>query len=112
MELKVGAQQTANGFYFGPLVPATFITETCSQLIDLTDLVEQSVADSGVQSGVLHLFCPHTTCGFLMNENEDGLRDDLYRVLGELFPTEGYWAHDDLDRRTQNLTPDERRNGH
>ena len=39
--------------------------------------------------------------------------DDFRRHLTELVPHEGvYYAHDDFDLRTQNLHPDERKNGH
>jgi secondary thiamine-phosphate synthase enzyme len=47
----------------------------------------------------------------VINEWEDGALEDLRGRLDSLFPPGDYYAHDDLERRTQNLTEDERRNG-
>jgi secondary thiamine-phosphate synthase enzyme len=81
--------------------------------LDLSEDLERAIKDSGVTDGAAVVFCPHTTCALLINEWEDGaLADFLDRVL-RLVPEEGYYAHDDLDRRTQNLAEShERQNGH
>ena len=81
--------------------------------LDLTDELERAIKDSGVTEGAVVAFCPHTTCALLINEWEDGaLRDFRERVL-RLIPQDAYYAHDDLDRRTQNLAEShERQNGH
>ena len=81
--------------------------------LDLTDQLERAIKDSGVTEGAVVAFCPHTTCALLINEWEDGaLRDFRERVL-RLIPQDAYYAHDDLDRRTQNLAEShERQNGH
>jgi secondary thiamine-phosphate synthase enzyme len=81
--------------------------------LDLTDELERAIKDSGVTEGAVVAFCPHTTCALLINEWEDGaLRDFRARVL-RLIPRDAYYAHDDLDRRTQNLAEShERQNGH
>lgn len=71
-------------------------------LIDITDEIAREVARSGIDHGVAHVFCRHTTCGLLINESEDGLAEDLKRTAAALVP-DGYFAHDDLSRRTQNL---------
>jgi len=81
------------------------------ELIDLTDLVAATVSASGLADGIAHVFCPHTSCGLVVTELEDGLHEDVERVLSELAPVDGPWAHDDMARRYQNLEPDERRNG-
>ena len=81
--------------------------------LDLTDELKRAIKDSGVTEGAVVAFCPHTTCALLINEWEDGaLRDFRERVL-RLIPQDAYYAHDDLDRRTQNLAEShERQNGH
>ena len=82
-------------------------TDQPQQLVDITDRVVEVAAASGLSEGALLLYCPHTTCGLAVNEAEDGLHADLADVLEELAPRDREWAHDDLARRTQNLTPGE-----
>jgi secondary thiamine-phosphate synthase enzyme len=89
---------------------------TCPErnaFIDLTDELRRAVKDSGVTEGMAVAFCPHTTCQLLINEWEDGAMEDFRRHLHGLVPDDVYFAHDDMDRRTQNLQEaHERQNGH
>jgi secondary thiamine-phosphate synthase enzyme len=79
--------------------------------VDITADLERCVETSGLRNGLAHVFCKHTTCGVVINELEDGLAEDLRRTMETLVPY-GYFAHDDLTRRTQNLQgPDEPPNG-
>jgi secondary thiamine-phosphate synthase enzyme len=80
--------------------------------VDLTDDLRRAIKDSGVTDGCVVAFCSHTTCALLINEWEDGALDDLRRRLETLVPPGVYYAHDDLERRTQNLQEGhERANG-
>ena len=91
--------------------PVTVRTTAPQQVLDITDAVEQAITDDA--EGVALVFCPHTSCGLALNEDEIGFHQDLDAVLEELAPLGRAWVHDDLERRTQNLTPGvpERRNG-
>jgi secondary thiamine-phosphate synthase enzyme len=82
--------------------------------LDLTEELERAVKDSGATDGAVVAFCPHTTCALLINEWEDGALEDFRARLELLVPeVDVYYAHDDLERRTQNLDEShERRNGH
>jgi secondary thiamine-phosphate synthase enzyme len=82
--------------------------------IDLTDELQRAIKDSGVTDGAAIAFCAHTTCALLINEWEDGALEDFRARVRTLVPDEEhYYAHDDLDRRTQNLAEShERANGH
>jgi secondary thiamine-phosphate synthase enzyme len=63
---------------------------------DITGLVQKLVAESGVQSGLCHLFVPHTTAGILINENYDpALQKDLDNFLKELAPYDRDYHHND-----------------
>ena len=80
---------------------------------DLTDELRRAIKDSGVTDGMAVAFCPHTTCALLINEWEEGALEDFRRRVEALVPDDVYYAHDDLERRTQNLQePHERQNGH
>lgn len=80
-------------------------------MVDLSLQAEALVESSGLDEGTMSAFCPHTSCGLAVTELEDGLHTDLESVLEEVAPIGRRWAHDDLERRWQNLEPDERRNG-
>jgi secondary thiamine-phosphate synthase enzyme len=82
------------------------------EVIDLTDDLRRAIKDSGVTTGCAVAFCSHTTCTLLVNECEDGALADLRHRLEALVPGDIYYAHDDLERRTQNLQEGhERANG-
>ena len=81
-------------------------------VLDLTDDLRRAIKDSGVTDGCAVAFCAHTTCALIINEWEDGALDDLRARLDALVPGGVYYAHDDLERRTQNLQEGhERANG-
>jgi secondary thiamine-phosphate synthase enzyme len=80
--------------------------------VDVTDELRRAIKDSGVTDGCVVAFCAHTTCALLINEWEDGALHDLRERLEAVVPAGVYYAHDDLERRTQNLQEGhERANG-
>jgi secondary thiamine-phosphate synthase enzyme len=88
------------------------VPERRHDVVDLTDDLRRAVKDSGVTDGCVVAFVAHTTCALLINELEDGALADLRGRLEHLVPADVYYAHDDLDRRTQNLQEGhERANG-
>jgi secondary thiamine-phosphate synthase enzyme len=82
---------------------------------DITDEVTEAVRESGVDDGIACIYSPHTTCCVRVNEFESGLLEDFTSLLRKLVPTEHYYAHDDWDRRTENVECEEDKveaNGH
>ena len=76
-------------------------------VVDLTDELRRAIKDSGVTDGCAVAFCAHTTVALLINELEDGAMEDLRGRLDAVVPGDCYYAHDDLDVRTQNLMEEE-----
>jgi secondary thiamine-phosphate synthase enzyme len=67
-------------------------TEKHSQFINITKLVQQAVVESGIKSGIVNVFVPHTTAGTTINENSDpDVTHDLLTSLARSFP----WEHED-----------------
>ena len=63
---------------------------------DITSLLQGLIAESGVRSGLCHLFVPHTTAGILINENDDpALQRDLADFLKQLAPQDRIYHHSD-----------------
>jgi len=81
---------------------------------DITDDVNACVRESGITDGIACIYSPHTTCCVRVNEFEAGMFDDFASFLRRLVPHETYYAHDDWDRRTENICEEdmEAPNGH
>ncbi|MBI4758896.1 MAG: YjbQ family protein [Chloroflexi bacterium] len=69
-------------------------TPARTAFLDITAQIEGAVRDSGVRSGVCHVFVPHTTAGITINENADpSVRQDLLATLSRLVPANGHYRH-------------------
>ena len=81
---------------------------------DITERCARRVRESGVQDGICCVYSPHTTCSVRVNEWERGFLEDFAVMLKRLVPTEHYYAHDDWDRRTENICEEDQEfgNGH
>jgi secondary thiamine-phosphate synthase enzyme len=84
------------------------------EIRDITEEVREFVLESGVADGIACVYSPHTTCMVRVNEFEGGFLEDFTRMLRRLVPSEKYYAHDDWDRRTENVCPEDMEfgNGH
>ena len=63
--------------------------------LSITAQVKGAVAESGVQSGICVVFCPHTTAGITINENADpDVRMDMESIFNHLVKErEPYYQH-------------------
>lgn len=63
---------------------------------DLTGVIQSLVTESQVESGVCHVFTPHTSAAILINENDDpALQLDLDEFLKRLAPAGDAYHHND-----------------
>jgi secondary thiamine-phosphate synthase enzyme len=74
---------------------------------DITEEVRDAVRASGIRDGICSVYSPHTTCSVRVNEWETGFLEDFAVLLKRLVPTDHYYAHDDWDRRTENICPED-----
>jgi secondary thiamine-phosphate synthase enzyme len=81
---------------------------------DITDEVNQVVLESGIRDGIACVYSPHTTCCVRVNEFEAGFLEDFATMIRKLVPSDAYYAHDDWDRRTENVCEEDMEvgNGH
>jgi secondary thiamine-phosphate synthase enzyme len=82
-------------------------TEGGMAVRDITEEVAEAVAESGVRDGIACVYSPHTTCCIRINEFEAGYLEGFLTLLRRLVPRESYYAHDDWDRRTENICPED-----
>ncbi|MPZ92706.1 MAG: hypothetical protein GEU68_13980 [Actinobacteria bacterium] len=92
-------------------IESVIIADKSGEFVDVTEELQRAIKDSAITEGCAVAYCRHTTCGLLINEWEDGALEDLGGHLERLIPADGYFKHDDLGVRTQNLQPGERANG-
>ncbi len=74
---------------------------------DVTQEVQETVAHSGVSHGSVLVFSPHTTCCVLIGPGGPETERSLQATLAAIQAEDGYYAHDDLSIRTENLVEDE-----
>jgi len=87
-------------------------TQDLVEFVDITPLLARAVCDAGLVAGLAMVQTRHTTTGLLINENEPLLLTDLEAFFSRIATAPRGYAHDDFRRRTVNLMPYERRNGH
>ena len=69
-------------------------TQREGDVIDLTDQVKTIVKESGIRTGLVHLFVQHSTAALTTIEFEPGVLQDLRRALAVLAPDTADYAHD------------------
>jgi len=69
-------------------------TNRRTQLVDVTQEIEQVVAGSGTKEGVCYVYIPHTTAAVMINEHADpDVASDLEGVFDRLVPHKGPYRH-------------------
>jgi len=65
-----------------------------TQLLNITADVQRLVAESGVASGLCHLYVSHTTAGITINEGDDpDVARDIEATLDRLVPKDAGYKH-------------------
>jgi secondary thiamine-phosphate synthase enzyme len=65
-----------------------------TELKNVTTEIESLVRDSGIQSGLCHLYVPHTTAGVIVNEGYDpDVARDMEGAFDRLAPDSPFFKH-------------------
>ncbi len=81
----------------------TFNTKKKIEFVNITDSIEQSVAESKIKEGLCLVNAMHITASVFINDEEKGLKQDFQEWLEKLAPY-------DVRRYKHNLTGED--NGH
>lgn len=69
-------------------------TRSRTEFVEITGLVENFVAETGIKSGLCTIYVPHTTAGVFINENADpDVMYDLKNYLEKLVPWVNGYKH-------------------
>ena len=81
-------------FHLGHLEVATTKKQ---EMVDITKRVRAELKTSGIQSGILTVFAPHTTGAITINENTDpDVQTDILNALERAVPQKGkYYKHEE-----------------
>ena len=76
------------------LIPLRVSTSAHTQMLNITDMIQDAVTESGVRSGVCTVFIPHTTAAVTINENADpDVVRDFIMEINKLVPWEDGYRH-------------------
>ena len=69
-------------------------THAQTEMIDVTQKVQQQISDSGMQNGLCMIFVPHTTAAVTINESADpAVPKDILMVLNQIIPWKADYRH-------------------
>jgi secondary thiamine-phosphate synthase enzyme len=68
-------------------------TEGNSDVLNITDAVQNCIAESGLADGVVTIFTPSATSGITTLEFESGCIQDLQCLFDEILPLDKHYAH-------------------
>lgn len=86
----------------------TFNTKNRRELIKITDRVQQAVEKSGIKEGLCLVSAMHLTASVFIQDDEEGLHEDIWQWLEKLAPFKPDYKHhltgeDNADAHLKNL---------
>lgn len=76
------------------IITSTINTSKPEEFIDITSIIQKSISENNVISGIVTVFCPHTTAGITINENCDpDVVTDMLTTFDKVFPINGAYKH-------------------
>ena len=64
------------------------------EYIDVTEMLGEFVRKAGVKTGILSVFCPHTTAAVVIQESDSTIHKDTEDALKRLLPLDNRYRHD------------------
>lgn len=69
-------------------------TNSQTEMIDITALVQKQLTESGITDGLCVVFVPHTTAAVTINESADpAVKHDILMVLNKIVPWKEAYRH-------------------
>ena len=66
-------------------------TQRKTEFVPITEQVQKIVTRNTIQSGICHIYVPHTTAGITINENADPMvPKDILLIIDEIIPFVDY----------------------
>lgn len=71
------------------------------KIIDITSKINEIITNSKVSNGIVNLFSKHSTSAICVNENEEGLLEDLEFALSNIISNKFSYKHDNIDNNAK-----------
>ena len=76
------------------LIKLNITTLKHTQMINITEMIQKAVTESGVKEGICTVFIPHTTAAVTINENADpDVVRDFTMEINKIVPWEDGYQH-------------------
>ena len=70
------------------------MVDTASEGLEkVTDEIDERIDKSGMDEGICTVFSRHTTAGIIVNEDEKGLRQDVFDSFRRIVPEDKSYGH-------------------
>lgn len=73
-------------------------TNKTFEIIDITSKINEIIANSNISNGIVNIFSTSAIC---VNENEEGLLEDLEFVLSNIISNKFSYKHDNIDNNAE-----------
>lgn len=78
----------------------TFSTESVFALLNITSEISRLVNESKVKNGLCVISAPHATATLVINEDEEGVKEDILQQVLNLAPKKDY-KHNRIDNNAR-----------
>lgn len=69
-------------------------TSSRTEMVNITSAVQEVLDESGIQSGMVMVFVPHTTAAVTINENADpSVKRDILYEINKIIPFDDNYQH-------------------
>ena len=71
-------------------------------ITNVTETIQDALADTNLQSGIVTVFVKHTTASVMLIEDEPGIRADTKTFWDRVVPADPSWQHNNRNRGEDN----------
>ena len=71
----------------------SFTTKGEIDFVDLSEKLQETVTESGIKNGLIHVFAPHATGVLILAENDPALLEDIREFFEKLAPKNKEYKH-------------------
>ena len=79
----------------------TFSTDNTYALVNITEEIGRLIEESQIKQGLCIISVPHATATLVINEDEEGVKEDILQRILALAPQSEKYKHDQIDNNAR-----------